>query len=124
MGSSREDDRSATDRLTRRRFLVVGSQGAAALGGAGFLAACGGAKEKAKTGTGTSGTPAAGNDTPVQGGTFTIGMVTAGVAETMNPAKSVNLSDLLRIAQLYDQLFTVGPDVKTLVPRLALSAEP
>jgi peptide/nickel transport system substrate-binding protein len=124
MASSREDDRSALDRLTRRRFLIVGSQGAAALGGAGFLAACGGAKEKAKTGTGPSGTPAAGNDKPVQGGTFTIGMVTAGVAETMNPAKSVNLSDLLRIAQLYDQLFTVGPDVKTLVPRLALSAEP
>lgn len=51
-------------------------------------------------------------------------MVTAGNSETINPAKSVNLSDLLRIAQLYDQLFTVGGDVKTLVPRLALSAEP
>jgi peptide/nickel transport system substrate-binding protein len=122
MGTSREDDHAAADRLTRRRFIVVGSQGAAALGGAGLLAACGGAKQKAKTGSGTSGTPATGK--PVKGGTLTVGMVTAGVAETMNPAKSVNLSDLLRIAQLYDQLFTVGPDVKTLVPRLALSAEP
>ena len=123
MGSNREDDRAAADRLTRRRLLVVGSRGAAALGGAGFLAACGGAKEKAKTSSGAAGAPAAGTGKPVKGGTFTIGMVTAGVAETMNPAKSVNLSDLLRIAQLYDQLFTVGPDVKTLVPRLALSAE-
>jgi peptide/nickel transport system substrate-binding protein len=123
MGRSREDDRNAAEGLTRRRLLVVGSQGAAALGGAGFLAACGGAKKAASTSTGASGSPAAGAGTPVKGGIFTIGMVTAGESETINPAKSVNLSDLLRIAQVYDQLFTVGPDVKTLVPRLALSAE-
>jgi peptide/nickel transport system substrate-binding protein len=123
MALSNGDDRNAADRLTRRRLLVVGSQGAAALSSAGFLAACGGAK-KASTSTGAAGSPAAGTGKPVRGGTFTVGMVTAGVAETINPAKSVNLSDLLRIAQIYDQLFTVGPDVKTLVPRLALSAEP
>jgi peptide/nickel transport system substrate-binding protein len=60
----------------------------------------------------------------VRGGTFRVGMITAGSAETINPAHAVNNVDLLRIAQLYDNLFTVGPDVKTLVPALALSAEP
>jgi peptide/nickel transport system substrate-binding protein len=124
MGRSTGDDRNA-ERLTRRRLLVVGSQGAAAFGGASFLAACGGAKEKAaQTSSSTSGSPAAGTDKPVKGGIFTIGMVTAGESETIDPAKSVNLSDLLRLAQIYDQLFTVGPDVKTLVPRLGMSAEP
>src|SRR6185369_13017915 len=56
-------------------------------------------------------------------GTFTVGMITAGNSETINPAKAVNVSDLLRIAQLYDLLFCVGEDVETLVPKLALSAE-
>src|SRR5207248_2596383 len=69
-------------------------------------------------------TSAGGGGKPVRGGTLRVGMITAGPAETINPAKTVNLSDLLRIAQLYDNLFTVGPDVKTLVPVLALSAEP
>ncbi len=110
----------ALDRpLSRRRLLALGSQGAVALSGASWLlAACGGAS------SGTSATNSAGGGTPVRGGTFNVGMLTAGNAETIDPSKAVNLSDLLRIAQLYDQLFTVGPDVKTPVPRLALSAEP
>lgn len=60
---------------------------------------------------------------PVRGGTFTVGMLTAGTDETINPAKAVNVSDLVRITQLYDQLFTVGPNLGV-VPTLALSAEP
>lgn len=100
-------------RITRRRLIEGGIAGALAVAGAGRLASQAGALDLATA-----------LEKPVRGGTFTVGMVTAGNSETINPAKSVNLSDLLRIAQLYDQLFTVGGDVKTLVPRLALSAEP
>jgi peptide/nickel transport system substrate-binding protein len=110
-------DRSATE-ITRRRFISVGAQGALVLGGAGLLNACGGSTSSSSTATNSGG------GKPVRGGTLTVGMITAGSAETLNPAKSVNNSDLLRIAQLYDNLFTVGPDVETLVPALALSAEP
>src|SRR5215203_469610 len=87
--------------LTRRRLVVLGSQGALALSGASLLAACGGGSSE------TSATNSAGGGTPVRGGTFDVGMLTAGNAETIDPAAAVNLSDLLRIAQLYDQLFTV-----------------
>ena len=100
-------------RLTRRQVIARGAQGALSLSAIGTLAA-GAAADVAR----------AASETPVRGGTLKVGMITAGVSETVNPAKSVNVSDLLRIAQLYDPLFTVGPDVKTLVPRLALSAEP
>jgi len=61
---------------------------------------------------------------PVRGGTFTVGMITAGDAETLNPGVSIALVDTLRCEQLYNLLFEPGPDIKTLVPRLALSAEP
>jgi peptide/nickel transport system substrate-binding protein len=113
-----EANRQATD-VTRRRFMTIGAQGALALGGAGLLASCSrGSSPSSSVGTSTGG------GKPVRGGTFRVGMITAGSAETINPAHAVNNSDLLRIAQLYDNLFTVGPDVKTLVPALALSAEP
>jgi peptide/nickel transport system substrate-binding protein len=104
----------APHRLTRRRFLARGAQGAVVLSGVGGLVS------RAADDIAGAGIEA----NPVRGGILTVGMITAGNSETVNPAKSVNVSDLLRIAQLYDQLFTVGPDVKTLVPRLALSAEP
>lgn len=111
----KDEDSQATD-VTRRRFLTIGAQGALALGGAGLLAACG-SSSSSKVAT------SAGAGKPVRGGTFRVGMITAGSAETINPAHAVNNPDLLRIAQLYDNLFTVGPDVN-LVPALALSAEP
>ena len=115
-----EDDRQDANSqdITRRRLMAIGAQGALALGGAGLLTACGGSSSSSSATTSASG------GTPVRGGTFRVGMITAGSAETINPAHAVNNSDLLRIAQLYDNLFTVGPDVKTLVPALALSAEP
>jgi peptide/nickel transport system substrate-binding protein len=112
----------ASDRITRRGLIVTGSQGALALSSASFLAACGGGdggKSAASTAAPTSGA----TGTPVRGGTLKIGMITAGNSETINPAKSVNLADLLRVAQIYDFLFGVGPDVNTVLPKLALSAE-
>jgi peptide/nickel transport system substrate-binding protein len=109
----RDHESSELHRFTRRKLLVRGAEGALALSAVGTLAARA-AEDVAR----------AASEAPVRGGTLRVGMITAGVSETVNPARSVNVSDLLRIAQLYDPLFTVGPDVKTLVPRLALSAEP
>src|SRR5690348_6332575 len=83
--------------ITRRKLIAQGSQAALALAGASWL----GSESLAAAAT-----------KPVRGGTFTVGMLTAGPAETVNPAASVNLSDLLRIAQLYDLLFTISPDNK------------
>jgi peptide/nickel transport system substrate-binding protein len=115
-----ENRPEAPNRITRRRMITRGSQGALALGSTGFLASCF-SDDKESSGTNASGTPAGG--TPKRGGTLNVGMITAGNSETINPAKSVNLTDLLRIAQIYDFLFGVGPDVQTLLPKLAVSAE-
>src|SRR5579871_6998082 len=106
-----DEDHTSRDRLTRRSVMARGAQAALAFAGASLL--------------GSEGVALAASSTkPVRGGTFTVGMLTAGPAETVNPAAAVNLSDLLRIGQLYDLLFTIAPDNKTLVPQLALSAEP
>src|SRR5690242_5285422 len=112
----------ASGRITRRHLLELGTKGALVIGGGAGLAACGGGGGGSDTGSSASatGTPAAG--TATRGGTLKIGMITAGDSETINPAKVVNVADLLRIAQIYDYLFGVGEDVKTLVPKLALSA--
>lgn len=101
-------DLGSPDGLSRRQLIARGAQGALALSAGSLLTATGARAAVAK---------------PVRGGTLTVGMVTAGPSETINPAHSVNVADLLRIAQLYDNLFTVGPDVEKLVPGLALSAE-
>lgn len=118
MRYDREDSNGQITDITRRRLMTLGAQGVLALGGAALLASCGGSKSPSSVPT------ISGGGKPVRGGTFRVGMITAGSAETINPAHAVNNVDLLRIAQLYDNLFTVGPDVKTLVPALALSAEP
>lgn len=112
------DDRDKPDGITRRRLITAAGQGALALGGASLLAACGSSSGGASSSKSTTSAGKA-----VRGGTFTVGMITAGNSETLNPAHAVNTQDLLRVAQLYDQLFAVGPDVETLLPRLAESAE-
>jgi peptide/nickel transport system substrate-binding protein len=105
-----------SDGLTRRRLIVLGAQGAAVLGGAGWLEACGGSSSSSSSTSSNAGKP-------VRGGTFTVGMITGGTAETLFPGNvGVNV-DVLRTYQLFDRLFEMGPDIKTLVPGLALSAE-
>ncbi len=59
----------------------------------------------------------------MHGGTFTVGMITGGTAETLNPGLAIAVVDTFRCEQLYNLLFDVGPDVKTLIPRLATGAE-
>ena len=100
-------------RLSRRHLLAAGAAGAAALGSGGLSSAYA---------AGTRRIVAAANK-PVRGGTMTVGMITGGAAETLNPGLAIAAVDTLRCHQLYDTLFQVAPDIKTLVPRLAVSAE-
>src|ERR1700729_1278237 len=100
--------------ISRRQFVVGGAAGALALSGI----ACGSSSSgSSKSATRTSGKP-------VKGGTFTVGMITGGPSETLNPGLAIALVDTLRCHQLYDTLFNPGADIHTLVPRLAVSAEP
>jgi peptide/nickel transport system substrate-binding protein len=105
---------------TRRNFLLRGSQIAAlAAAGPTVLAACGsgssgGAKPNA---TGSAG------GAPVRGGVFTVGVVSTGSSETVNPSVAYTIPDISRVSSLFDPFFAVGPDIKTLVPMLATKAE-
>lgn len=105
--------------LSRRDVLVRGTTGALALGAlgmAGTAAGCGG-----QGGPGTTATVQGG--TPIRGGTMTVGMMSGGAGETLNPMSILQFTDIARTYQLYNPLFRVGPDLKT-VPVLAVRAEP
>lgn len=100
--------------ISRRQFIATGVAGAGALA----LSACSSASSP------SSGAAAKASSKPVHGGTFTVGMITGGTAETLNPGLAIALVDTLRCEQLYNLLFDVGADIKTLIPRLATGAEP
>ena len=110
---------SGRDRsLTRRSFLKVGG-GAVVVGGtASLLAACGGTSATSSTARADTS-----SGKPKRGGTLTLGVISGGTAETIVPALGVNAPDLVRLPQLYEPLFRVGPEID-LIPTLALSAEP
>jgi peptide/nickel transport system substrate-binding protein len=111
----------AHDGWTRRDFLVRGTQlTALALAAPAALVAC---TRSAGGGASTSGSNSAGGGTPVKGGTFTVGMVGTGAVETVDPATASSIADYAPTFALFDRLFDVGADIKTLVPRLARSAE-
>jgi peptide/nickel transport system substrate-binding protein len=113
MGADRSGHESRGETgISRRQFVVSGAAGALALSGL----ACGASTSSSSKST-TSGTPK-------RGGTFTVGMITGGSSETLNPGIAIALVDTLRCHQLYDTLWIPGPDIKTLVPRLAVGAEP
>jgi peptide/nickel transport system substrate-binding protein len=119
----------AGDGVTRRRLLQTTGAGALAVGGASLLAACGTlAKSSSKT-TGTTSASVAGlpntsgGGVPRRGGTLTVGGITGGSSETLNPPLAVTDTDAIRAFQLFDRLFLPSGDLQTLVPQLALSAE-
>lgn len=99
--------------VSRRRFIAGGLAGAGALA----LSAC------SSTGTQSDSSKGGAPNKPVRGGTFTVGMITGGTAETLNPGLTIATVDTFRCEQLYNLLFDVGPDIKTLIPRLATGAE-
>jgi peptide/nickel transport system substrate-binding protein len=119
------NDRTEPRDLTRRQVVKAAGAGALAVGGARWLAGCGPAgSSPAATATsapGTGGPPAGG--TPVKGGTLTVGWITGGQSETLNPGAVVSNGDIYRAQQLFDGLYQLGPDGS---PQawLAESAEP
>jgi peptide/nickel transport system substrate-binding protein len=120
-----DGSRSGESGITRRHMMARGAQGLALLGAGSLLAACGSSSSTGGAATGGSSTTGGGGK-PVKGGALTVGMVTAGSAETLNPGAAGPWVDLLRIYQLYDFLFQPGPgqNFSEVEPRLATEAEP
>jgi peptide/nickel transport system substrate-binding protein len=125
----------------RREVLGLGLRGAGLVSVAGIVGACGGATTTARPASGLAGpapgapapgapapgapaqTPGpSGSGTPKRGGTLTVGVISGGASETVNPFKWINQSDLIRTTALYNGLYQVGNG--GVVPRLATSAEP
>lgn len=100
--------------MNRRELLKRGGQGALLLGGAELLSACGGSSSTPKA--------AASGGKPVRGGTLTVGILTGGTAETLNPAKIAQYVDVWRGYNLYDSLFFPNQKLQ-MEGRLAVSAE-
>jgi peptide/nickel transport system substrate-binding protein len=96
--------------ISRRQVIKSGAAGALALSGAGWAGRLAASADAASS-------------KPVHGGTLTVGMITGGTAETMNPGIAIAAADTVRCAQLYDLLFYNAPDIKTLIPALAVAAE-
>lgn len=105
--------------VDRRGFIKYGSAAAAAIVGGPLLAACGSSGQKPSAGTTTTTTAGA----PKRGGVLTVGVITNGSAETLNPASAFTPPDIARVLNLYDTLYDVDANLQT-VPSLAESGEP
>src|SRR5438093_6537279 len=110
--------------LSRREAIRWGAAGTLGLGTASLLAACGGGggATRSVSHPGASAGPPAGGS-PARGGTLTIGWLSGGNAETLLPGHVLTNTDVWRVQQLFDPLFSVGPDTRP-VPYLAEAAEP
>jgi peptide/nickel transport system substrate-binding protein len=130
----RDDDLTDLDRLAQeaaranisRRGFLVGGAGMAALGASGLLAAC----STSSGGSSPATSPSAGvsqlaGGTPVNGGTFTMGVLTQGSEENLFPGFAIPNPDVARDYALYSLLFypNEGNLLYPLQPGLALSAE-
>jgi peptide/nickel transport system substrate-binding protein len=105
--------------MSRRTLLL----GAAGLGAGGLLLPYG---DVAGASSLTSGVTSLKGGKPIRGGTFTLGMITAGSEENLFPGTSASNPDWARVYNLYNFLFycNSGKNLFPLVPGLALSAEP
>lgn len=120
-----------TPETDRRSFLVAGSLGVAgaAFGLAGCSKKSGSPKSSGSGGTAAGGAPAraysggpATDGTPKRGGTLRVGLFGGSSAsETLNPLLVVGIADIARLFNLYEPLFSAGPN-GGLTPRLAESA--
>jgi peptide/nickel transport system substrate-binding protein len=97
------------DHVTRREILRTGGAFTLSMAGLGLLAGCGGGGGGSATTAG--GTTQAGG-AAVRGGTLRVGLTTGGSAETINPAQTLNSPDISRVYALYDQLYTVKPNLE------------
>ncbi len=101
--------------LNRRRLLIGAAQGTAlAVAGGTLLSACGNASSSGSTAAATA---------AKTGGTMTVGTSGNGTAETLDPLKALVPVDYLRTTALFDNLWVIGPNVSSVVPKLVESAE-
>lgn len=103
-----------------RRSLIIGAVG---VGAAGLILPRNAGAASSNTLHGL--TKLAGG-TPVRGGTFTLGLITAGSEENVFPGTSASNPDWARTYNLYNFLFYVndGKELYPIAPGLAVSAEP
>lgn len=108
------DDHGRGSDLTRRQLLERGAGAVVAASSAStLLAACGGSSAQ------PAGIP---QGKPTRGGRLTVGLITGGSAETVDPAKVINTPDVARVMQLYDHLYQ-NDRQGGVVPGLAESGE-
>ncbi|WP_375479806.1 ABC transporter substrate-binding protein [uncultured Jatrophihabitans sp.] len=98
-----------------RRHALFG--GAALIAGAVLLDGC-----THSSGTSPSATAKA-SGKPVRGGSLRVGVIGQGTLEDLAPSIT-GPPAIVRGEQLYDRLFDLASDLKSLTPKLALSAEP
>ena len=118
---------------TRRELLAGAARAGALVSGAVLLGACGGSPAPSGTGGSASGGSSTSSGphgvtelpggTPRRGGTFTVGVLSGGQEENLFPGTPVGTPDFVRDYNLYNLLFYLGPNVTSLIPGLALSAE-
>jgi peptide/nickel transport system substrate-binding protein len=114
------------DGLSRRDVLKRGAGTGLALSAASLLAACGSSgssQTQASTKVTEQGLTALLGGTPRSGGTATVGVLSGGSAENIWPGTAGVTPDFARDYNLYNLLFYIGQDVKTLLPGLAVAAE-
>ena len=104
---------SSNDSATmgRRQFLAHAATGAAALGAAGLLSACG--SSSANPGTAAS-------QAPRRGGTLRAAFSGGTTADLLNPFRALSQPDFARSYQLFDELFAFD---RTATARPALAVE-
>ena len=112
--------------IDRRELLKWGVRGAGLLSMAALIGACGDASGSGQSTT-SGGGPAlspgpSGSGQPKRGGTLTVGVISGGSSETLNPQKMVSAGDAIRAIALYDGLYVIGNGGPQ--PGLATSAEP
>ena len=101
------EERKST--ISRRQFLERSAGGALLATTGGLLASCGSSAKQ----------------TTKKGGTITVGMISGGSAETLDPATVSAYVDFARSFNLFDRLFELGVEPQLgAVPGLAKAAEP
>ncbi len=107
--------------ITRRSLLQKGGTGLVVVGGAGWLAACGGGNPNSGSSTGGSGATTGG--TPKRGGTLRLGASGGGDNDTLDGQNALSNVDFAIAYALFDPLTKVN-DKGEVVPVLAESLEP
>ncbi len=101
--------------FSRRDVLRFSVAGTFALTSSGLLAACASGSPSANSGASAG--------PPQKGGTLTVGMITEGTGESVDPWTFLGTTGYLRVINLYDTLVEFDDDLNV-KPALAVSAEP